>query len=85
MPQGKYRPLYAALVENRTADPTFSFCEIERILGLALPASARRYSAWWRNDASSGHSHARAWLSGRQAQVNLGRGTVVFRRDRVAP
>ncbi len=39
-----------------------SFSEIERILGFALPASARRYQAWWANEREGTHSHARSWL-----------------------
>ena len=78
---GKYSPLAAALESSTAAAITLSFHEIERILGFALPASAHKYGAWWQNDDSSGHSHARAWLSaGRVARVNLSREIVTFSR-----
>jgi hypothetical protein len=40
---------------------TLSFDAIEKILGFALPGSARRHPAWWSNGADS-HVQANAWL-----------------------
>lgn len=78
---GKYAPLGEALAASSAATVSLSFREVERILGFALPASARRYSAWWQNDTTGSHSHARSWLgAGRTAHVNLARATVEFRR-----
>ncbi len=61
-PRSKYDPLYDHLVEHPETVVSLSFAEIERILGFALPASARRYQAWWANEREGTHSHARSWL-----------------------
>ena len=57
---GKYCPLhqFLATLDRREWETTFT--EIERILGLPLPPSARRWTAWWENGRS--HTQARAWL-----------------------
>lgn len=70
------------------ADPDvlrLGFDVVENILGFPLPASARRYPAWWANDASP-KRHAQAWLSeGWMAQeVDLAKEMVTFRRRDVA-
>jgi len=56
----KYEPL-SRYLEKRGATVTLSFTEIEKILGFALPPSARQYAAWWSNNAGS-HVQANAWL-----------------------
>ncbi len=52
-----------------------TFAEIERIIGLPLPSSARRHRAWWANERSGSHVHARSWLEAnpprRTAKVDL--------------
>ena len=57
-----------------------SFREIEALLGVALPASARRYRPWWANEEAGTHVHARAWLDAgrRTTNVDLAAGTVDF-------
>ena len=60
--RSKYDPLYDHLANNPETVIALSFSEIERILGFALPASARRYQAWWANEREGTHSHARSWL-----------------------
>lgn len=84
VPTGKYRPLYEALQNTAASDVTLSFAEIEGILGTSLPESAHRYQAWWSNDESGTHSHARAWLAAgfSTGGVNLRARQVVFRRRR---
>lgn len=47
---------------NRSADQSFSFGEIEDVLGFPLPASARAYQAWWANQRNGRHVQANAWL-----------------------
>lgn len=47
---------------NHSSKLTLSFDVIEKILGFALPGSARRHPAWWSNGAVS-HVQANAWLS----------------------
>lgn len=59
----KYDPLYAYLLEARIRGDShlnLSFQQIERILGAALPHSARTYQAWWGNHY--GNSQANAWM-----------------------
>ena len=63
---------------------TFTFSEIEKILGRPLPRSAYRFSAWWGNGSAlkAGHSQAKAWTSAgfRVSSVSLTRKTVEFHR-----
>ena len=59
-----------------------TFAQIERILGVALPNSARRYRPWWANEAAGTHVH-RGVVStqvGGTANVELNAGTVEFIR-----
>jgi hypothetical protein len=42
-------PLVTFLEACPDARVTLPFEEVERILGQPLPASARKYSSWWRN------------------------------------
>ena len=60
--RSKYDPLYDHQANNPETVIALSFSEIERILGFALPASARRHQAWWANEREGPHSHARSWL-----------------------
>jgi len=48
-----------------------TFDEIDDVVG-GLPASARRYSAWWSNEREGTHVQARAWMDAgwRVANVN---------------
>ena len=60
----KYKPLEHYLRDLRAAGKpqiAITFSEIEKILGTPLPASARRYAAWWNNNEGS-HVQAQAWL-----------------------
>jgi hypothetical protein len=57
----KYEPLYRHLRASDREYLEFSFTDIEEILGFPLPASARRYPAWWSNSDVS-HVQAQAWL-----------------------
>jgi hypothetical protein len=59
------------------------FREIENVLGFALPASARRYPAWWANDPTASR-HAAAWLSvgWMTEDLDLASERVSFRRER---
>jgi predicted transcriptional regulator len=64
--------------EERT---TFSFTQIERIIGGSLPDSARDNRSWWSND-SAGHTQSRLWLGAgwRVDEVDLAREKVTFTR-----
>lgn len=41
---------------------TFTFKELEEVIGDTLPESARRHRAWWANE-ENGHSQSQQWLS----------------------
>lgn len=57
---GKYDEFQKCLNQLKIALVSFSFDEVEEIIGCELPASAYKYAAWWGNDCS--HSQARAWM-----------------------
>jgi hypothetical protein len=56
----KYYPLEKFLNIQNVSRIELTFCEIEKIIGEALPPSAYKYRAWW---ANGGHSQANAWLN----------------------
>ena len=78
----KYDKLGAYLESSNGSEWHASFRQLEFILGFALPASARLYSAWWANDARQGRQ-AMAWLLAgwRAGDLNLTSETVTFYRD----
>jgi hypothetical protein len=82
--RGSYAPLAEHLGRLESSFTQVSFAEIERILGRPLPASARRYRAWWANESKGTHSHAAAWMSVGWLvdSVDFNGGTVRFRRGR---
>jgi hypothetical protein len=77
----KYDPLENHLKAQTGESLQLSFAEIEAILDSRLPASARKFPAWWSNN-STNHVNAQAWLEAgfRTEQVDLAEETVVFRR-----
>lgn len=83
----KYKPLErylrATVGRGRLA---MTFSQIERILGAQLPASAKRYPAWWSNEDEGSHVQAHAWRSSgyRTEQVDVVAGKVTFVRDKSA-
>ncbi|MGI9310177.1 MAG: DUF7662 domain-containing protein [bacterium] len=78
----KYIPLQTYLKAQSGQEITMTFKEIEKILGIKLPASARRYPAWWSNHPSQ--RMASVWLPTgyRSAQVDMQGERLVFRRER---
>jgi hypothetical protein len=78
----KYDPLMGFLEAQSVPQLKLSFAEIERILGAPLPASARRYPAWWADERVGTHQHARAWLDAgcETRRLNLNSATVLFVR-----
>ena len=59
--RGEYRALHEYLKDGpKSGVWRASFAEIERVLGFALPPSARTCLAWWANDGESEQS--RAWI-----------------------
>jgi hypothetical protein len=78
---------YQALADHLTrqdADEIFmTFAEIENVLGVPLPASARLFPAWWANQSGGGHSQCQAWLTTgwRTRGVDIARQTLAFARE----
>ena len=82
---GKYRELYAHLSGLQSAEWRTCFNEIESVLGFALPASARRYTAWWANEnGDSRHSQSIAWTAAgwETAEVDMDAETLSFKRQK---
>ena len=81
---GYYDPLRDYLMGCDSDEVVLTFARIEDILGRELPASARKYDAWWANIGDSmatGHSHARSWHSaGYRARADRAGGRVIFYR-----
>ena len=78
--RGSYGSLREHLDLLRANRVSFSFVELEDLLGRVLPASARQHRAWWANDLT--HSHARSWLDihWKVCAVNLTAERVTFLR-----
>lgn len=74
----KYDPLLRLLQSSR-GDVELAFGDIEEVLGFPLPASARRYAAWWSNSGGT-HVQSVAWQSAgyRTEDVNLEQETIRF-------
>ncbi len=80
---GKYRGLYSHLSGLQSSEWKTSFSEVESVIGFGLPASARRYNAWWANEnGDSPHSQSIAWTSAgwETAEVNMDAETLSFKR-----
>lgn len=77
---GKYSPLKDFLAANAQDYVPMTFAEIEKVLGLQLPAS-KRYPAWWSNNPSN-NPMTKEWLeAGYETEsVNTTSGKLVFRR-----
>jgi len=77
----KYDPLLQALLAREGSSWRVRFDQVEKILGIDLPASARKYPAWWSNDHKS-HSHTRAWLRAgwKTEQVDIPGEALTFRK-----
>jgi hypothetical protein len=58
----KYDPLTRHLATRKVATVPMSFPELERLLGFALPPSARKHRAWWSNNPASSVV-TKAWLA----------------------
>jgi hypothetical protein len=76
-PVSRYDSLTGHLLKNTEPVVTMTFTELDAVVG-GLPASARKYQAWWTNSASS-QPHAGAWLNARRlAKPDFNAGHVVF-------
>jgi hypothetical protein len=77
-----YQPLREHLLFSGRERVAMTFAEIEAVLGRSLPASARKRTAWWSNNAE-GHVQALAWLNSsyRTTDVDLAAERVTFVLD----
>lgn len=57
-------PLYKWLCASSEQRISVTFEQIESIVGIKLPHTARKNTAWWANEKHfpSHHVHCRAWL-----------------------
>jgi len=80
---GSYDALATHLLGLSAPTVTLTFTDLECLLGRTLPASARAHRAWWSNERSGAHTHARAWMGvgWMVDRVDLRDATVTFRRD----
>lgn len=77
----RYAQLTPRLLASAEPAVTLTFDELDKIVEGRLPESAKRYHAWWANNASS-QPHARFWLdAGRRASPDFKRGQAVFTLD----
>jgi hypothetical protein len=76
-----YQPLTDFLLQQSYSIVSFSFSELEEVLGRKLPPTAYKNPAWWTNNPT-GHSQAKAWLAAsfHAEPVVTDSKTVVFKR-----
>jgi hypothetical protein len=77
----KYDPLRRYL-ENRNAQQVpMTFAEVEGVLGLPLPPSAKAHATWWSNNTGT-HVGVRAWRDAgwKTSRVDVSSERVVFVR-----
>lgn len=81
MPRSKYQALKDYLSHRTEARIPMTFAEIERIIGVPLPPSARRHRAWWSNNGRN-NVMTRFWLEAgyRTTQVDVAGERLVFER-----
>lgn len=77
----KYAPLRDFLKKQDRPLVRLTFREIEKLIGAPLPVSARKHRPWWSNNPSNSVI-TEAWLEAgfRSEQVDITKGTLVFRR-----
>ena len=66
----KYHPLYLHLHRLNAEENRLTFKEIETLLGVRLPNSARTHRAWWSN-RGRGSVQAKAWMGAGYHVVNI--------------
>jgi hypothetical protein len=83
----KYHKLSQYLNSLSVDEWVADFGEIETILESDLPDSARRYPAWWSNQAGEGHTQSNAWqaLGWRTVKLDLAGEKVTFIREARRP
>jgi hypothetical protein len=82
----KFEPLTRYLGALSVRRCRMSFHQIERVLGFALPPSARKHRPWWSNNPHNS-AMTKAWLAAgfRTEQVDMAAQTLVFSKAAAAP
>lgn len=77
----KYTPLAEFLEKSKKTEIPMNFKDIENLIGGDLPASSKKYPAWWSNESTT-HVQAVAWKNAgyKTTEVDLEGETLVFRR-----
>src|ERR1700733_1402780 len=74
----KYDPLRQYLVQMGPEPTQMSFSDIEQVIGLPLPMSARTSDSWWLDRAPNKHrAHAKAWLDARRQIASVDRASEI--------
>jgi hypothetical protein len=78
----KYLPLQQFLRAQAARELPMSFRDVERVLGFALPPSARTHPAWWSNNRATNVA-VKAWRDAgwRTSRVDMSGEHVTFIRD----
>lgn len=81
----KYESLAAYLRKQPYREVSYSFRDLEKILGFELPSSARQHRAWWSNNGSN-NVMTKAWLSAgyRTRDVDMESERLTFERTSAA-
>jgi hypothetical protein len=82
---GTYDPLRDYLMSVRLPSLVLTFKEVENVLGVPLPPSARSRREWWGNEKGpKSHVQCRSWkCAGYEAFPNMASETVTFLRPRM--
>jgi hypothetical protein len=78
---GKYRQLWQWLQDQGRDEISLTFPDIEQVLGMPLPHSARRHPTHWYGYEGTALGRAIRDAGWRASQVNLTDETVLFIRD----
>jgi DNA-binding transcriptional regulator YiaG len=84
-PGSKYQPLHEHLRSCKQDEVTLTFSQIEKLLGAALPASAR-HRGWWAN-RKTGSLHAAAWIEAgfQVSNIDLDHKRIIFSKPQPMP
>ncbi len=77
----KYHPLYTHLQQTTGDELQMTFAEIEQLLQIDLPPTARTQRAWWSN-RGTGAVQAQAWMGAgyHTIDIDLTKEQVIFRK-----
>lgn len=77
----KYHPLYAHLQQCDQDEVVLSMVEIEHLLDLRLPPTARTQRAWWSN-RSTGSVQSQSWMNAgyHVTEIDLETEVITFRK-----